>query len=205
MAATEYIYTISTDFLNGKVDIGRLTQEINNSSISTALNYTTTNKTADTCSIWFADVLSSGDHTTLNGIVAVHSGEPLPPPVKFGDAYTITEDSSTTTTTATEFQQKLRLNLTGLEAGIYRIGFSYECMGSNKGQFVGRVQVDDTTTIYEVDEELRPSAGWRSCSGFGKVTLTAGDHFVDLDYCTTQSNGASKIRRARLEIMGIGE
>jgi len=205
MAETKYTYPISTDFPNGKVDIERLTKEINTSVIVTPLNHITTNKTADTCDIWFTDNLSSEDQINLDSIVANHSGEPLPPPVQFGDAYTIAEDQTTTITTSTEFQQKLRLNVSSVKEGSYRVGFSYECMGSNQGQFKARVQVNDLTTIYEVDEELRPSAGWRPCSGFGKVTLTAGDHFIDLDYCTTQTNGASKIRRVRLEIMGIGE
>ena len=205
MSETKYSYTISTDFPNGKVNITHLTRTILDSVITTVLKYITTNESTDICDIWFTDPLSAGDETVLNTIVANHNGEPLAPVVQFGEAYTIAEDQTVTITTSTEFQQKLRLNISGLNEGTYRIGYSYECMGSNQGQFKARVQVDDTTTIYEADEELRPSTGWRPCSGFGKVLLTAGNHFIDLDYCTTQTNGASKIRRAHLEIMGIGE
>ena len=203
--ATKYTYTISTDFPNEKVDASRLTKEIQDSSITTVLNYITYNNSADKCDVWFDTDLSTEDKTILDTVVANHSGEPLPPPVEFGSNYIIVEDASTTMTTATEFQQKLRLDATDLKAGIYRIGYSYECMGSNQGQFMARVQIDDTTVIYEVDEELRPSLGWRPCSGFGKIALSEGNHFIDLDYCTTQSNGVSRIRRARLELMGIGE
>lgn len=73
---TKYTYSISTDFPNGKVAPSRLTQEIQASSISIALDYI--NTSGDDCDIWFKDVLSSGDQTTLDGVVAAHSGDPIP-------------------------------------------------------------------------------------------------------------------------------
>ena len=80
MAATEYTYTISTDFPNGKVAPDRLTDEIQSSIIVTALDRIDVNESADTCSIWFKEALSSGDQTILDTIVAAHSGESLAPP-----------------------------------------------------------------------------------------------------------------------------
>jgi len=76
MAATKYTYSISQDFPNHKEDSARLTREIQQSSIATALDYI--NTSGDDCDIWFKDALSAGDKTTLDGIVATHSGEPLP-------------------------------------------------------------------------------------------------------------------------------
>lgn len=76
MAATKYTYSIQNDFPNHKVAIDRLTQEIQASSIVTALDYIST--ADDDCDIWFKDALSVGDETTLDGIVATHSGVPLP-------------------------------------------------------------------------------------------------------------------------------
>jgi hypothetical protein len=205
MAATTYEYTISTAFPNAKVNLSRLTKEINDSAIVTDLQDASFNNSVDTCYVVFVDALSAGDKTILDAIVAAHSGEPLPSPIVYGSNYHIVEDETISITTATEFQQKLRLSISDLEAGTYRVGWSFECLGSNKGQFLAQVQVDDTTTLYSTDEELRPSAGWRSASGFGKIALTSGDHFIDLDYCTSLTIGVSKIRRARLELMGIGE
>ncbi len=76
MAATKYTYSVSGDFPNQKVAPDRLTQEIQTSSIVTALDYI--NVSGDDCDIWFKDSLSAGDVTVLDGIVAAHSGEPLP-------------------------------------------------------------------------------------------------------------------------------
>ena len=76
MAATKYTYSIQNDFPNHKVDSDRLTQEIQQSAIITALDHIDT--AGDVCDIWFKDVLSSGDQTVLDTIVANHSGEPLP-------------------------------------------------------------------------------------------------------------------------------
>ena len=72
---TTYNYTISTAFPNGKVATDRLTVEIQASSIVTALDSIST--LANNCAILFKDVLSAGDQTTLNGVVAAHSGVPL--------------------------------------------------------------------------------------------------------------------------------
>jgi len=208
MAKTKYTYAV-TSFPNDKVDSDRLTDEIDESSISTVLDHIFVHyagrSAQTTCDIWFVDALTSVEQDALDAVVAAHTGEPIAPPVQFGDSYTIAEEISTTTTTSTEYQQKVQLAVTGLLAGVYKISWSYECIGSNQGQFMARVQVDDSETLYEVDEELRPSAGWRPCSGFGQITLIAGDHYVDLDYATSQTRGVAQIRRARLELVGIGE
>lgn len=76
MASQKYTYSISTDFPNHKVATDRLLQEIRLSSIVTASDYI--NSSGDDCDIWFKDTLSSGDKTILDGLIAVHSGEPLP-------------------------------------------------------------------------------------------------------------------------------
>jgi hypothetical protein len=75
MAATKYTYSIATDFPNKQVDSDSLTEEINDSAISSAaLFYIETS--GDDCDIWFDDPLSAGDQTTLDGIVAAHTGAP---------------------------------------------------------------------------------------------------------------------------------
>ena len=76
MSATKYTYSISSDFPNSKVCTGRLVYEISGSSIVTAID--SVNTSGDVCDIWMKAALSGGDETTLDGIVAAHSGEPLP-------------------------------------------------------------------------------------------------------------------------------
>jgi len=71
---TEYTYAL-TDFPNDKVATDRLTTEIQASDIVTALDYINADST--NCDIWFKDPLSTDDETTLDGIVAAHSGNPL--------------------------------------------------------------------------------------------------------------------------------
>lgn len=71
-----YKYSIKNDFPNEKVDNGRLTNEINDSDIQTALS--SVNTDGDECSIIFKGVLSNIDNTSLNIIVSVHTGESLP-------------------------------------------------------------------------------------------------------------------------------
>jgi hypothetical protein len=74
---TTYNYTISTAFPNGKVATDRLTVEIRASSIVTALDSISTSTASNNCAILFKDVLSGGDQTTLNAVVAAHQGVPL--------------------------------------------------------------------------------------------------------------------------------
>jgi hypothetical protein len=74
MPWTDYNYSISTDFPNGKVFVKSLDSEIRASTIVTALAGSSTS--GDTCTITFKDALSVGDKTTLDGVVAAHQGEP---------------------------------------------------------------------------------------------------------------------------------
>lgn len=84
MAVTNYQYSITTDFPNDLVATGKLTTEIQNSVIVTALD--SINTSGDSCDIRFKEALSSGDEDTLDGLVAAHDGVPV-----IGDA-TVLED-----------------------------------------------------------------------------------------------------------------
>jgi len=71
----KYTYNI-TDTANDKVNLGKLTYNIRNSAIVTAIDYINSNQSI--CDIWFKDTLSSGDETILDGVVAAHDGVPIP-------------------------------------------------------------------------------------------------------------------------------
>jgi hypothetical protein len=76
MANQKYTYSIQDDFPNHLVATDRLLQEIAASAIVTALDRIDT--AGDDCDVWFKAALSQGDETILDGLVAAHSGTPLP-------------------------------------------------------------------------------------------------------------------------------
>jgi len=78
--AFTYTYTISTAFPNGVVDVDTLSKQINDSSISSGVleGVTLDTPAPDTCYIQFDVALSAPDVTTLDGIVAAHTGVPNP-------------------------------------------------------------------------------------------------------------------------------
>lgn len=72
---TKYTYTISTDFPHQAENSDRLTLEIAQSAIVTALQHIDT--ADDSVDVWFRDVLSDADKAALDGLVASHSGDAL--------------------------------------------------------------------------------------------------------------------------------
>lgn len=75
MALTKYTYSIEHDTLNGKVALGRLTEEISESSITVALDRIDTN--GDVLDIWFKAALPTAEESVLTTVVHDHNGEPL--------------------------------------------------------------------------------------------------------------------------------
>lgn len=75
---TKYTFSIQSSFPNHIVETTRLTLEIQASAIAIAIDRIDT--AGDVCDVWFKDALSSEDQSTLNGLVATHSGAPMPQP-----------------------------------------------------------------------------------------------------------------------------
>ena len=73
--ASTYTYSIAGDTLNSLVDVPRLAYEIENSSITTALERIGTR--GDDLMVVFVADLSGAEETTLNGLVAAHKGNAL--------------------------------------------------------------------------------------------------------------------------------
>jgi hypothetical protein len=73
---TSYVFSIHDDFPNHALASDRLTIEIGESAIVTALDGISTS--GDVCDIVFKAALSEGDEALLEGLVAAHSGLPLP-------------------------------------------------------------------------------------------------------------------------------
>jgi len=83
-----YIYSIN-DFPFGKYNLDRLTKEIFDSTIVVGLNYMT--GTSDSVSIFFKAALSASEKTTLDNIVANHSGEIISPKAEVTKVEVISE------------------------------------------------------------------------------------------------------------------
>lgn len=76
MASIKYSYN-KTDFPNQVTNTTTLTQEINNSAITVALDYIDVNEIVGdgyVCDIWFKDTLNTENETILDGIVGDHVG-----------------------------------------------------------------------------------------------------------------------------------
>ena len=72
---TTYTYTISTDTANAKVDLSKLKEDIQESSIIIALDYINTN--GDVLDVLMKDVMpddASGASASLAAIVSAHDG-----------------------------------------------------------------------------------------------------------------------------------
>jgi hypothetical protein len=79
MAETNYDYSIANDTLNGKVAPDKLRDQIQDSTIVTALAGIITDQAADLLRIIFKDALDAEDQITLTAVVAAHDGVPYPP------------------------------------------------------------------------------------------------------------------------------
>jgi hypothetical protein len=68
-------YSVANDTLNGLVDSGRLLEEIRESSITIAVD--TISVSSDALTVNFKAALSAQEQTTLDALVAAHTGEEL--------------------------------------------------------------------------------------------------------------------------------
>jgi hypothetical protein len=124
----------------------------------------------------------------------------------YGSQIQYGSSESYSSTTSTSWQQKLRLTTSSLPSGVYKIEWYYEWgYSSTSRDFIGRVQINDSTTIMEHREEPQDSGSdqYRPGNGFYYAPSLSGVTNIDLDYCTSSSGYTSRIRRARLSIFRI--
>jgi len=209
MAATKYTYSISGDFPNAKVATDKLSDQIEASSIATALDCINTH--GDDCDIWFEDALSGADQTTLDGVVAAHDGEPY----ELGG---YGESDAEETTTSTEYQRKLRLS-GDYAGGLYYVEWYCEIMcesqpgvsansarsasDNSAGKIALRIRMDESDVLAETawlpDSE---SGCYAPDSGFKRVTIAGGNHMIDMDFAATLAGQTVAMRNARMRLVG---
>ena len=110
----------------------------------------------------------------------------------FGSNLFCVEDLGQETTTSNSYINRLTLNLTAIEAGEYLITWCY-ILQKTKNRRGGqvRVQIDNSETVYQVKEKWIQADDDSSSDNYTdevphkccvKRTLTAGNHFIDLDF-----------------------
>jgi predicted adenine nucleotide alpha hydrolase (AANH) superfamily ATPase len=121
----------------------------------------------------------------------------------FGQNFQSASSEDESSTTATTYQQKLRLNTPDLPDGTYRIGWFYEYRSNTvTRQFYGRVQINDTLTTSLIISEPKDAINYISESGM-YYYVGSGITTIDLDYRISDNADLAFIRRARLEIWRV--
>ena len=122
----------------------------------------------------------------------------------FGSEYHSDEDLSEQTTTSTSYVNALTFTTSTVPSGTYRVGWSYEWQGNAREDFEARVQVDNSTTLMEVNMESKDNSSWHGVGGFGNITFGSNDtHTIDFDFATEASERTMGIRKLRLEFYRI--
>lgn len=129
----------------------------------------------------------------------------------FGSEFQYIQDAAISQTTSTTYQEKLSVTISGatgsgIPAGDYRVGFSYEWRQSKQdNEFWARIRVDDTVTIFE--REISPFVDvsfWNLTTSFYYYpSLASGTHTIDMDYKTSNGSSVSYIKNAKIEFWRV--
>lgn len=125
----------------------------------------------------------------------------------FGNGWQSEENGATRSTTSSSFQQAQRLTTPSLPAGTYRIGIvTLHRVSSTSGDVVVRVQVNDSTTLFDGEsfrKEAKDSGSDQreNYSGFDYYT-GSGVLNIDVDYARG-SDGTAYMYYTRIEIWRV--
>jgi len=125
--------------------------------------------------------------------------------VVFGTYCAYNSSIAESTTTSNAYQQKLRITVSGLAVGTYRLGWYCEMRGGDLGSdFLMKIEQNDTTVLAETNIEPKDSTGYVPESGFAYVDLLSNTAYnFDMDYRSETSGQTTYIRRARFEFWRI--
>jgi hypothetical protein len=113
------------------------------------------------------------------------------------------ESEALSTTTATTYQQKLRLTTSALPAGTYYLSWYAEiCNTNNDKEMSARVEQDDTIelALCRNSSKIVSNDPFHTFSGIKQVSLN-GVHTFDIDYLADSET--AQIQRARLKISSV--
>ena len=120
----------------------------------------------------------------------------------FGSEYLDVESETESSTSSTQYVQKVTMTTNDLPNGKYRIGWYVEANAtSTKGSV--ETQVDRGGVVLgNGRHEPKDSNNWIECSGFRTETIS-GIQTIQLQFKRSGGNATAKVRRARLEIWRI--
>ena len=184
-----YTFNLSTNFSSG-VNVSTLSSEISD-VITKEFDISVY---GDTVEIAFESSLTAGEESSLNSTVAAHDATSVASDQNCATDYT------TTATTSTALQQKLRMTTKYLAAGEYVISWSYAYRNSGNDVDI-RVMLDDTTELHRLYWNPYPAENKYHFhdGGFDIRNLTEGKHTVDIVYAGV-NKGATSVWNARLHV-----
>lgn len=122
----------------------------------------------------------------------------------FGNYWQFASSEAASTTTSNSYQQKLRLTTPVLTSGSYVIWWSAIVFTASANKnFQARVQVDDITTLTEIQYRNAIANHDYTLSGFQQVALSASVHTIDIDW-SSQVGSSTSIALARLALWQVG-
>lgn len=192
MALTKYSYTKN-------VNSDKLTREIVNSAIVTALSHIDTAGTA--LDVWFDDALSGGDETILNGLVTAHV------PVALRSKYQIWESNPDQTTLLQTWQTAFSRQSDPLKQGPYILRWYAEIRVNPVGPIDSRAAVQ-----FRIDTDVKGSSindanRFIPFSGWDRFIAVAGSEpTLDIQYRRDPGVGGNDeivIRKLKMSIQGI--
>ena len=120
----------------------------------------------------------------------------------FGTEFNEMSDDSESSTTSESWQEKLDMDVTGLPAGTYRVGWYAELrQDDTSGEIHCKIEADDVEIAY-FWVEPSDTENWYPFSGFDYVTWGSGDRDVEI-YFRRLETGTTHIRRARVELWRV--
>lgn len=122
----------------------------------------------------------------------------------FGNNYhDLHEGTLSTQTGTTAFKEFMKMTVT-VPAGSYRISWHVDWSHSAADtDFIFRVQLDDTTIVDQHSQEPKDQNSVHEGSGFRVMVLTAGTHFIDLDFATESAGDTASMHDADLEFWRV--
>lgn len=121
-----------------------------------------------------------------------------------GYDYNYVENDVEVSTNGDEWIQKLQLSLTGIPEGDYRIAWNFAWRSSKTSNIIEvKIEQNDEAALSITDYEAKDTSMIANVSGFKNISLSTGDHHIDMDFRKEDGPGTVYIKDARLEIWRI--
>jgi len=204
---TKYTFNVD-DFLNNKINSSMLCYEI---GLTTTSGLSHINTDGALCDIWFDQVLSSADETTLSGVISSHVGNDIPDISREDTELLLLVNQSINSTTSEEWQTIASREDSYFSGGTYRFAWSYFWKSVTdlaypylqvRSYIRPHSSPDEEDTIFiHLEKPTENPAQALMRSGFSYKRVEPGYYDVLTDYKRVGSAGAVVVSDANMEIM----